>query len=173
MGKPGNKQQSSISNIFKRVPNYNYEKQGSEAIVPGIGGMGEQSSEDVYMSDAEKSPLQQGLGNQAKDVRELGGGLGNQAKDVPSQEPFSVPSHRRYDLGDTWYNEHGPDNQSGKATHWGDGSVHTVNYPNWEELNLKPIEPNSAYTRRFFSLKDKVDRAKREAEAKANKNIPK
>ena len=59
MGKPGNKQQSSMSNIFKRVPNYNYEKQGSEAIVPNIGGMGEQSSENVYMSDAEKSPLQQ------------------------------------------------------------------------------------------------------------------
>ena len=59
MGKPGNKEQSSISNIFKRVPNYNYEKQGSEAIVPNIGGMGEQSSENVYMSDAEKSPLQQ------------------------------------------------------------------------------------------------------------------
>ena len=59
MGKPGNKEQSSISNIFKRVPNYNYEKQGSEAIVPNIGGMGEQSSENVYMSDAENSPLQQ------------------------------------------------------------------------------------------------------------------
>lgn len=58
MGKPGNKNQSSISNIFKRVPNYNYEKQSSEAIVPGIGNMGEQSSENVYMSDASKSPLQ-------------------------------------------------------------------------------------------------------------------
>ena len=59
MGKPGKKNQSSISNIFKRVPNYNYKEQGSEAIVPGIGGMGEQSSENVYMSDAQKSPLQQ------------------------------------------------------------------------------------------------------------------
>jgi len=57
MGKPGNKNQSSMSNIFKRVPNANYES--TEAIVPGIGGMGEQSSEDVYMSDTEKSPLQQ------------------------------------------------------------------------------------------------------------------
>jgi len=59
MGKPGNKNQSSNSNIFKRVPNYNYQKESSEAIVPGIGGMGEQSSENVYMSDAQKSPLQQ------------------------------------------------------------------------------------------------------------------
>ncbi len=109
-------------------------------------------------ANAEKSPLQQGMGNQAKDV--------------PSQESFSVPSHRQYDLGDTWYNEAGPDNTI-KATHWGDGSVHTINYPNWEELNLKPTEPSSAYTRRFFSLKNKVDRAKREAEAKNNKNIPK
>ena len=57
MGKPGNKNQSSMSNIFKRVPNANYES--TEAIVPGIGSMGEQSSEDVYMSDPDKSPLQQ------------------------------------------------------------------------------------------------------------------
>jgi len=32
MGKPGNKNQSSVSNIFKRVPNYNYKEQGSEAM---------------------------------------------------------------------------------------------------------------------------------------------
>jgi len=57
MGKPGDKNQSKISNIFKRVPNANYES--TEAIIPGIGGMGEQSSEDVYMSDPDKSPLQQ------------------------------------------------------------------------------------------------------------------
>jgi len=57
MGKPGDKNQSSTSNIFKRVPNANYES--TEAIVPGIGSMSEQSSEDVYMSDPAKSPLQQ------------------------------------------------------------------------------------------------------------------
>ena len=57
MGKPGDKNQSKVSNIFKRVPNANYES--TEAIVPGIGGMGEETSENVYMSDVEKSPLQQ------------------------------------------------------------------------------------------------------------------
>tara|TARA_X000001382_G_scaffold115784_1_gene94718 strand:+ start:894 stop:1262 length:369 start_codon:yes stop_codon:yes gene_type:complete len=70
MGKPGNKNQSAISNIFKRVPNYNYEKEGSEAIVPGIGGMGEESSENVYMSDVEKSPLQQTGGEPVEEVEE-------------------------------------------------------------------------------------------------------
>ena len=58
MGKPGNKNQSAISNIFKRVPNYNYEKEGSEAIVPGIGGMGANAAEDSFMGEGENSPLQ-------------------------------------------------------------------------------------------------------------------
>jgi len=58
MGKPGNKNQSSISNIFKRVPNYNYEKQGTEAIVPGIGGMGAKAAEDSFMGEGPNSPLQ-------------------------------------------------------------------------------------------------------------------
>ena len=58
MGKPGNKNQSAISNIFKRVPNYNYEKQGTEAIVPGIGGMGANAAEDSFMGEGENSPLQ-------------------------------------------------------------------------------------------------------------------
>ena len=58
MGKPGNKNQSAISNIFKRVPNYNYEKEGSEAIVPGIGGMGANAAEDSFIGEGENSPLQ-------------------------------------------------------------------------------------------------------------------
>tara|TARA_A100001201_G_scaffold125779_1_gene110186 strand:- start:1182 stop:1442 length:261 start_codon:yes stop_codon:yes gene_type:complete len=58
MGKPGNKNQSAISNIFKRVPNYNYEKQGTEAIVPGIGGMGANAAEDSFMGEGKNSPLQ-------------------------------------------------------------------------------------------------------------------
>lgn len=78
MGKPGNKNQSSISNIFKRVPNYNYEKQSSEAIVPGIGNMGEQSSENVYMSDASKSPLQMfGFSSGANEAASAGAGAGS------------------------------------------------------------------------------------------------
>jgi|TARA_Y100000401_G_C8281521_1_gene203735 hypothetical protein len=46
MGKPGDKNQSKISNIFKRVPNYNYEKVSTEAIVPGIGDVSVDSAED-------------------------------------------------------------------------------------------------------------------------------
>mgnify|MGYP003305340179 CR=1 FL=1 len=54
-----NKNQSAISNIFKRVPNYNYEKESTEAIVPGIGGMGASAAEDSFMGEGENSPLQQ------------------------------------------------------------------------------------------------------------------
>ena len=44
MGTPGDKNQSKTSNIFKRVPNANYES--TEAVVPGIGGMDVDSAED-------------------------------------------------------------------------------------------------------------------------------
>ena len=44
MGVPGEKNQSKTSNIFKRVPNANYES--TEAIVPGIGGTDVDSAED-------------------------------------------------------------------------------------------------------------------------------
>jgi len=44
MGTPGNKNQSAISNVFKKVPNANYES--TEAVVPGIGGMDVDSAED-------------------------------------------------------------------------------------------------------------------------------
>jgi hypothetical protein len=44
MGKPGDKNQSKVSNIFKRVPNANYES--TEAIVPGIGDVSVDSAED-------------------------------------------------------------------------------------------------------------------------------
>lgn len=68
MGKPGNKNQSAISNIFKRVPNYNYEKQGTEAIVPGIGGMGANAAEDCFMGEGKNSPLQLSQAQKQLDV---------------------------------------------------------------------------------------------------------
>jgi len=44
MGVPGEKGQSKKSNIFKRVPNANFES--TEAVIPGIGGMDVDSAED-------------------------------------------------------------------------------------------------------------------------------
>jgi len=111
MGKPGNKNQSSVSNIFKRVPNYNYKEQGSEAIVPGIGGMGEQSSENVYMSDAQKSPLQQAnfsplkFGNSPlkADIRpeDFEGGSANEATAALGNErtPYTTADLKNLALG--------------------------------------------------------------------------
>tara|TARA_E500000331_G_scaffold292286_1_gene289091 strand:+ start:304 stop:591 length:288 start_codon:yes stop_codon:yes gene_type:complete len=65
MGKPGNKNQSALSNIFRRVPNAN--NMSSEAIVPGIGGIGEESAEHAYMSKGQ-SPLQLSQAQQKLDV---------------------------------------------------------------------------------------------------------
>ena len=65
MGKPGNKNQSALSNIFCRVPNAN--NKSTEAIVPGIGGLGEQSAEHAYMSTGQ-SPLQLSQAQKQLDV---------------------------------------------------------------------------------------------------------
>jgi len=79
--------------------------------------------------------------------------------------PFEVPIHRRYDAG----NDHkymGPDNTI-KPSHWSDGTVHKINYPDWEEKGLKDIEPDWAYRRRFFNRKEAHDKAIKAAKIRA------
>ena len=100
MGKPGNKNQSTLSNIYCRVPNacYGNSKKSSKPMVPGIspakamdpmynGEPGVQQEDFKQFSKKAKSNAKYGIGNEggyARDAQQI-----SSDKDVVASAKYS------------------------------------------------------------------------------------